>query len=82
MRKCISFDNSGRAGEASAGGAQAPLALLSWGHSDGVVRLKRRRDEPPQPLLHVPRLDQVATLPRRGWKFPGILELTRASLAR
>ncbi|XP_053613102.1 lysosomal-trafficking regulator isoform X2 [Plodia interpunctella] len=35
------------------------LALLTWGHPDDVVRLKRRRDAPPQMLLHVPAYDTI-----------------------
>ncbi|KAJ0175382.1 hypothetical protein K1T71_008541 [Dendrolimus kikuchii] len=51
-------------GEAAAGGAgregqRAALALASWGHSDGVMRLKRRRDARPDLLLHTPPRDQI-----------------------
>ncbi|KAJ2942699.1 hypothetical protein O0L34_g2169 [Tuta absoluta] len=35
------------------------LALVSWGHSDRIVRLKRRRDARPDLLLQVPALDQI-----------------------
>ncbi|CAB3250851.1 unnamed protein product [Arctia plantaginis] len=38
---------------------QQPLGLLSWGHADNIVRLKRRRDARPDLLLHVPALDQI-----------------------
>ncbi|XP_061704040.1 uncharacterized protein LOC133515510 [Cydia pomonella] len=38
------------------------LALLSWGHSDGVVRLKRRRDAPLEPVLRVTPLDQITAV--------------------
>lgn len=65
---CVTLDRRCSPGEAVAGG-QGALALLSWGHSDGVVRLKRRRDAPPHLLLHVPPLDQVA-LARRLLQYP------------
>ncbi|XP_047019222.1 uncharacterized protein LOC124629737 isoform X2 [Helicoverpa zea] len=38
---------------------QQPLALVSWGHSDNIVRLKRRRDVRPDLLFHVCALDQI-----------------------
>lgn len=28
-------------------------ALISWGHADGVVRAKMRKEQPPRPLLQV-----------------------------
>ncbi|CAH2107922.1 unnamed protein product [Euphydryas editha] len=53
------------AGEA---GGEA-LCLVTWGHSDGAVRLRRRRDAPPAPLLHLPALDQVTAA--CGWSGGG-----------
>lgn len=44
------------------GNGQQPLALLSWGHSDNIIRLKRRRDVRPDLLLHVPALDQISVV--------------------
>ncbi|KAL0880570.1 hypothetical protein ABMA27_001801 [Loxostege sticticalis] len=33
--------------------------VLSWGHWDNIVRLKLRRDAPPELLVQVPPLDQI-----------------------
>ncbi|XP_068632713.1 lysosomal-trafficking regulator [Battus philenor] len=38
------------------------LALLWWGHADGALRLRTRRDAAAEPLLHVPALDQVTSV--------------------
>ncbi|CAG4961677.1 unnamed protein product [Parnassius apollo] len=46
----------GGAGGGSGGGA---FGLVSWGHADGTLRLRRRRDTAPEPLLHVPAIDQI-----------------------
>ncbi|CAH0714099.1 unnamed protein product, partial [Brenthis ino] len=55
------------AGGAVAGGEA--LCAVSWGHSDGAVRVRRRRDLPPEPLLHVPAHDQVTAA--CGWSGAG-----------
>ncbi|XP_059485723.1 lysosomal-trafficking regulator isoform X2 [Neocloeon triangulifer] len=34
-------------------------ALISWGHSDGVIRAKMRKEQPPVPLIQTPCLDPV-----------------------
>ncbi|CAB3359283.1 Hypothetical predicted protein [Cloeon dipterum] len=34
-------------------------ALISWGHSDGVLRAKVRKEQPPAPLMQIPMLDPV-----------------------
>ncbi|KAJ8721735.1 hypothetical protein PYW07_002510 [Mythimna separata] len=48
----------GEAASNTQNNGQQPLALVSWGHSDNIVRLKRRRDVRPDLLLHVCALDQ------------------------
>ncbi|KAM3959590.1 LOW QUALITY PROTEIN: lysosomal-trafficking regulator mauve [Aphomia sociella] len=40
-------------------GTTGSLALLSWGHADDVLRLRRRRDQPGELLMRVPALDQI-----------------------
>ncbi|KAJ8731033.1 hypothetical protein PYW08_002446 [Mythimna loreyi] len=49
----------GEAASNTQNNGQQPLALVSWGHSDNIVRLKRRRDARPDLLLHVCALDQI-----------------------
>lgn len=34
-------------------------ALVSWGHPDGVIRAKMRKEQPPAPLLQASSLDPV-----------------------
>ncbi|KAF9805732.1 hypothetical protein SFRURICE_009364 [Spodoptera frugiperda] len=46
-------------GTGHTGSQGAPLALVSWGHSDNIVRLKRRRDLRPDLLLQLCALDQI-----------------------
>nr|XP_026501323.1 lysosomal-trafficking regulator isoform X3 [Vanessa tameamea] len=61
---------SGNEGNGSGGGVGTEsLCVVTWGHSDGVVRLRRRRDSPPVPLLHLPALDQVTAA--CGWSGGG-----------
>ncbi|XP_059049622.1 uncharacterized protein LOC131844698 [Achroia grisella] len=41
------------------GGTAGGYAIVSWGHADHIVRLRRRRDAPYELLLQVPPLDQI-----------------------
>ncbi|CAK1549285.1 unnamed protein product [Leptosia nina] len=38
------------------------VGLVSWGHGDGAVRLRRRRDLPPDVLFHTPPNEQITTV--------------------
>ncbi|XP_047508716.1 lysosomal-trafficking regulator isoform X1 [Pieris napi] len=38
------------------------VGLVSWGHGDGAVRLRRRRDLPPDILFHTPPTEQITTV--------------------
>ncbi|XP_028170610.1 lysosomal-trafficking regulator-like [Ostrinia furnacalis] len=50
----------GDASSNSAGGGA--WGVVSWGHWDGIVRLRQRRDAPPDLLLQVPPLDQITLM--------------------
>jgi hypothetical protein len=34
-------------------------ALVTWGHADGVVRVKLKKEQPPWPVVRSPGLDPV-----------------------
>jgi hypothetical protein len=34
-------------------------ALVTWGHADGVVRVKLKKEQPPWPVVKSPGLDPV-----------------------
>jgi hypothetical protein len=34
-------------------------ALVTWGHADGVVRVKLKKEQPPWPVVKSPCLDPV-----------------------
>jgi len=34
-------------------------ALVTWGHADGVVRVKMKKEQPPWPVVKSPGLDPV-----------------------
>lgn len=34
-------------------------ALVTWGHADGVVRVKLKKEQPPLPVVKSPGLDPV-----------------------
>jgi len=38
-------------------------ALVTWGHADGILRIKVKKDLPPAPLFCVPHIDYVIILP-------------------
>ncbi|KPI96894.1 Lysosomal-trafficking regulator [Papilio xuthus] len=66
--------------EGPGGGAGGGLALLTWGHADGALRLRTRRDAAPVPLLHLPpleRVTQVSTCCTVGsWSWPAFVGLS------
>lgn len=35
-------------------------ALVSWGHSNGIVRLKIKKEQPAIPLVYISQLDPVS----------------------
>ncbi|XP_041987707.1 lysosomal-trafficking regulator isoform X2 [Aricia agestis] len=54
------------------------LCAVSWGHADGLLRLRRRRDLPPEPLLQLPHIEQVTST--CGWSGGGGGEAARGAV--
>ncbi|XP_050669657.1 lysosomal-trafficking regulator-like [Leptidea sinapis] len=51
--------------------------ILSWGHGDGAVRLRTRRDQPPDVVFHTPPLEQITCVSTwRDSRWGGALGLS------
>jgi len=37
------------------------LGLITWGHPDNIIRIKQRKDLPPEPLIKIDDIDPVST---------------------
>ncbi|XP_052739535.1 lysosomal-trafficking regulator isoform X2 [Bicyclus anynana] len=65
---------------ASAGAGGEALCAVTWAHADHAVRVRRRRDLPPETLLHLSPQEQVTAgcgwSGRGGWGASGALGLS------
>ncbi|XP_045768851.1 lysosomal-trafficking regulator isoform X1 [Maniola jurtina] len=60
---------AGDGGSAGSGNNGESVVAVTWAHADHAVRVRRRRDLPPDTLLHVPPLEQVTA--GCGWSGGG-----------